>query len=62
MADGEQGELGLVGGAELLFDVVEVCADGGGGELQILGDSLYGGAAGEADEDLEFPLGQTFER
>ena len=36
VADGDQGELGLVLDAELLLDVVQVSADRGGGELQIL--------------------------
>src|SRR5580704_10161233 len=53
VADGDQGELGLILDAELLLDVVQMSADGRGRELEILGDALHRRAAREPHEHLE---------
>ncbi len=42
--DGDERQLGLIHHIELLLDVVEMRADGGGRELQVFGNLLHRGA------------------
>src|SRR5262245_13752955 len=62
VADGNERDFGLIRNAEFLLDVVEVRADGRGGQLEIIGDALHRGAACEPDEHLEFALREPLDR
>ncbi len=62
MPDGDERQLGLIHHIELLLDVVEVRADGGGGDLQLVRDLLHRRARREADEHVELALRQPLHR
>ena len=56
---GEQACGGTGRGVDLRVDVLDVVADGFGGDHQALGDLLVGEPAREQPEDLDFARGQS---
>src|SRR5450755_811001 len=62
VAYGDQGKFRLIDHTEFLFDVVEVGADRRSRQIEILRDSLHGGAPRQAHEHLEFAFRELIHR